>query len=254
MAHILLKSLQALDLSPFSIKVYIALTELEDASVTKLAEALSTDRTKVYTALQELEDTGLIPPKDSYARSIEVFPPNIILQKLKQKEIEAKNLSTELIENLPNLNFSFYNKNRSSLVKIYEGKTQFMNLYNQILEEAGDFICMFGNAEEVYDLISFEFQMNWNTRRIQNNVYAKLLVTYSNRLDKINKQHGVGGKRQVRWLPETYPVRGSYWLFGQKVIHWNPVLPKAIVIEDKTIYETMQADFNYLWDRFGGGE
>lgn len=251
MAHILLKSLQALGLSPFSIKVYTTLTELPESNVTILAKELSTDRTKIYIALQELQDFGLIPPKDSYARSIEVFPPKVILQKLKQKEIEAKNLSTELIENLPDLNYSFYNKNKSSLVKIYEGKTQFMNLYNQVLEESGDYICMFGNAEEVYDLISFEFQMNWTSRRIQTDIRTKLLVTYSNRLDKITKQQGVGGKREVRWLPETYPVKGSYWLFAQKVIHWNPVLPKAIVIEDRTINETMQADFNYLWDRFG---
>jgi len=252
MANILLKSLQTLGLSAFSIKVYMSLTELEDANVSKLATELSTDRTKIYTALNELQEVGLIPPKANYSRNIEVFPPNIILQKLKQKELEAKNLSSELIENLPDLNFSFYNKNRSSLVKIYEGKTQFMNLYNQVLEESGDYICMFGNAEEVYDLISFEFQMNWTSRRIATNIYSKLLVTSSNRLDKVTKQQGEGGKREVRWLPETYPVKGSYWLFGQKVIHWNPVLPKAVVIADKTIYETMQADFNYLWDRFEG--
>jgi len=250
MAYILSKTLQALGLSAFSIKTYLTLTELKEPNVTKLSQELSVDRTKIYTALKELKDTGLIPPKSSYARSIEVFPPKIILQKLREKEIEAKNLSTELIENLPELNFSFYNKSKSSLVKIYEGKTQFLNLYNQVLDEAEDYIYMFGNAEEVYDLISFELQLNWTARRINSDIRTKLLVSYSNRLEKIHKNQGIAGKREVRWLPETYPLKGSYWLFGKKIIHWNPVLPKAIVIEDRIIYETMQTDFNYLWDSF----
>jgi len=46
---------------------------------------------------------------------------------------------------------------------------------------------MFGNAEEVYDLIIFEYQSPWTAERIKKNIFAKLLVFRSYKLEKLQK-------------------------------------------------------------------
>jgi len=46
---------------------------------------------------------------------------------------------------------------------------------------------MFGNAEEVYDLIIFEHQSPWTAERIKKNIFAKLLVFRSYKLEKLQK-------------------------------------------------------------------
>jgi len=250
MSDILSKVLNQIGLSSFAIKAYTTLSLLDDPNITNLAKELSVDRAKIYATLIELEDAGLVQPRKSHSRFIDLVSPSILVQKLRKKELEAKNLSLELVESLPNLNFKFSNKKRSPLVKIYEGKTQFINLYNQVLEESGDKIEMFGNADEVYDLISFEYQLSWSSERIKKNIFSKLLVFHSHKLEQLNKKTYLNGKREIRWLPQDYHVPGSYWLFGNKTIHWNPVLPKAIVIEDKIATDCMRASFNFLWDMF----
>ena len=91
---------------------------------------------------------------------------------------------------------------------------------------------MFGNAEEVYDLIIFEYQSPWTAERIKKNIFAKLLVFRSYKLEKLHTKMCTNGKREVRRLPNGHLIPGSYLLFGKKIIHRNSILSKAIVIED----------------------
>ncbi|MEI6729569.1 MAG: helix-turn-helix domain-containing protein [bacterium] len=247
-ANILKSILEELNLDSFSIQVYLKILEISEPTITKLATTLAVDRTKIYPALSVLVDLDLILPKEPYDRQITLQTPSRLIGLLRSREIKSKRLIEDLSPLLPELSAQFYSKKRQPFVKVYEGRTQFIDLFNSVLNEADqkDGIRIFGNADEFLDLVGFEYQREWSKQRIAKSITSKILSLPSSRLRSICLLNNMEF-REIKWLPPEFNCQGFYYLFANKSIQWNPVLPKAIVIEDKIMNLTLKSNFDALW-------
>ncbi len=246
--------LEELNLSPFAIQVYLKCVETIEPNVTKIADLLSVERARIYPAIEELTEIGLIAPKEPYGRYITLNSPSRLIAKLRDKEIRSRRLIEDFTKLLPDLNAQLYSNKNKPYIKIYEGKSQFIDLFNQVLDELDkqDGICLFGNTDEWYDMVGFEYHNEWSRQRYKKGFPSRLLVFPSAKLKSVVEQDVNDEQlRTVRWLPEKFQCSGSYYLYANKSIHWNPVLPKAIMIEDSVINSTFRSNFELLWEACG---
>ena len=241
--------LEELNLSPFATQVYLKCVETTEPNVTKIADLLSVERARIYPAIEELTEIGLIAPKVPYGRYITLNSPSRLIAKLRDKEIRSRRLIEDFTKLLPDLNAQFYSNKSKPYLKVYEGKSQFIDLFNQVLDDADkqNGICLFGNVDEFFDLVGFDYHLEWTSQRIKKQIPSKILYFSSSRMNTVavknNEQF-----RQSKILPEKHRVSGSYYLYANKSIHWNPVLPKAIMIEDSVINNTFRSNFELLWE------
>jgi hypothetical protein len=146
----------------------------------------------------------------------------------------------------------YYSSRKQPIIKVYEGKTQFINIFHQILEEleAGDEICIIGEGQDFYDIIDFEYYYStFREDRIKRVIKAKVLWKQPILLD-IKKLISTDSKelRKSKTLPTNFSSPGSIWITKNKVINWTTVLPKAIVIQDQNLVLFYNELFESYWN------
>jgi len=240
-------ALSQLELSDLAISVYELIFQILNPTITLIAQKLNTNRNRVYEAIEELSKVGLIKNKQDYQRGIIPEPPQRIISKLRDKEISIRRSSEDLTKVLPDLSTIYYSNKRQPYVKIAEGRQQFIDVFNQVLEEAKE-IRYFGNSEVFYDIIGFDYHLGWTKERIKKGIFAKILTTTGPRVQTLDTQTG-NKLREVKILPKHYGnIDGTYYLFSNKSVHWNPVLARLIIIEDSVINNTLRANYDALWE------
>ena len=239
-------ALKYLDLSDLAIEVYELVFSTLNPNITEIAKKLNTNRNRIYEALEELTKARLIKENDSHQRGIIPEPPQKIIARLRDKEIGIKRTSEDLTKILPDLSTIYHSNKRQPYIKILEGKYQYIDAFNQVLDEAQE-ILYFGNSEIFYDMVGFDYHMAWSKERIKRKIPTRIITTNG---PKIQTMDTVSGKtlRQIKLLPAAFStLQGTYYLYGNKSLHWNPVVPKVIVIEDSVINSTFKANFEALW-------
>jgi len=250
--NILEKSLKELGLSNFQIQLYSLLIKKEDLNIMQLAKELGVYRLKVYDALEELRQLNLIQKESNYSRKITVEPPSKIVNLLKRKESELSQLNLSLSEYLPTLQNEYYSSRKQPVIKVYEGKTQFINIFHQVLEEleVDDEILILGEGQDFYDIIDFEYYFStFREDRIKKEIKAKVLWKQPILLD-IKKLISTDSKelRKSKILPVSFSSPGGVWITKNKVINWTTVLPKAIVIQDQNLVVYYRELFESYWN------
>jgi sugar-specific transcriptional regulator TrmB len=239
-------ALKYLELSDLAIEVYELVFSTLNPNITDIAKRLNTNRNRIYEALEELTKARLIKENDSHQRGIVPEPPQKIIARLRDKELNIKRSSEDLSKILPDLSTIYYSNKRQPYIKILEGKYQYIDAFNQVLDEAKE-ILYFGNSEIFYDMVGFDYHMAWSRERIKRKIPTRIITTNG---PKIQTMNTIDGKtlRKVKLLPPEFStLQGTYYLYGNKSLHWNPVLPKVIVIEDSVINSTFKANFEALW-------
>jgi sugar-specific transcriptional regulator TrmB len=242
--NVLFKSLIDLGVSEFEAKVYQYLLDKPTASVSQMAIDLSTNRVRIYDSFKKLQETDLLDKTDSGLLS--PAPPTRILSKLRFKETQTRRLSTDLEEVIPDLLYQYNSKARNPTVKIYEGKNNFIRLVHDILEEleVNSELLWLAEGEELYDIFGNEyFNQELGKKRFAKGVKAKILANPLNKLQTDMKLN-----REVRYLPKSFQTPGTIMISGAKIVNWNTVIPKVIMIEDVVMAKVYTQVFDLLWD------
>jgi predicted transcriptional regulator len=244
---ILFKSLLEIGLSDYSANVYLEILADQKISITKIAQNLHTNRVKIYECLEELRVVGLME-KDSLI----IEPPSRIVAILRHKEVQTKRLSDDLSEILPSYLGDYYSKSKKSRVKIYEGKNEFIKLQNQSIDELKDDgeILIFSEGMEMYDVIDpYYYNIELSSRRKNKNKTARIIASYDNEIlvSKANRNEQLD--RQVKILPKGFSSLGTIAIYDDRIINWNTVIPRAIMIEDEIMAKVYRDIFNFFWER-----
>lgn len=250
-SDIISKSLEKLGLSDFTISVYQELLHNQDHDISSLAFRLNTYRSKIYNSLDELKNLGLILGKtQDYSRQIVLENPIKISTSIRQQQSKLNLLVNELDEYLPQIQNQYYSSKKQPITKVYQGITQFKNFFDQVLEETefGGEILVIGDGQDFEDIITAEyFLQSWMQRRLEKSIKVRILAKYFNqRLKSIMKNNEIE-LRETKFLNQAFNQPGCLWVTKNKVINWNTVLPKAIVIEDQIMAKFYQVLFEGMW-------
>lgn len=241
-----------LGLDKFHADLYSKLLEIQDPTIADLTRELGVYRLKIYQGLDKLEKEGfleidILDSKSDKITGIKLTSPGTILAKLRHKKVQMERRTRDFEELMPELLGKYYQKDRQPEVRIFNGKNQFYQLFNQTLTEVKDEILIFGEHEDFYNIVDFDYYyQNWCLPRVEKKIPVRVLAYKHFQLKDLDR---ISDKqfRQIKWLPDNLKVPGSMWIYGAKVIFWNSVLPKAVYIDDLVIANFCRSIFEAAW-------
>ncbi len=246
-SDLLSKSLVKLGLSKLAVLVYTDLLSDPTQKVAQLALKLRVHRPMIYRALTELRNLGLMS-----FENLEIEPPSRVVAMLRHEEIENKRLSDDLSEILPSYLNEYYATKKTSKVKIYEGKNEFIKLLNQCIDELqpdGEVLWL-SEGMELYDIIDpYYFNFELASRRKKKGNKSRVMASYDNSVSTSEQNKNEMIDREVKVLPKGFSSLGTIGIFGNKIVNWNTVIPRAIMIEDEVMAGVYRDIFNFFWER-----
>lgn len=241
-------ALQSLNLTPLDIRIYLTISEKGLLSISQLARILGVERLTIYGGLERLQDIGLVPVnREKYARGIIVEPPSQVYALLEKKRTQLFYQSKDLEMLLPNLMTAFAEKNRLSAFRLFEGKEQFLTIFEEALRENGDTICFYGDAQTFVDYVTVEYENSWVKKRVRRKINLKMLVFPTEYIEKRYKEIDPKELRQTRYIMGKPTFVTSFMVFGGKTLLWNPQAERAIVLDDPVMTQMFQYMFNNEW-------
>jgi len=220
-------------------EAYLALLELQDASVAEISERTKENRTHVYDTLNSLITQGLV----SYVikngkKYFRPSNPEKIIEILKEKENLVK-------EALPMLKELYKPKSKKPVIEIFEGKEGIKTVLQDILKENKEWLCL-GSTGKSEELVPF-FLSHFHKQRIKQKLPLKVIYNEDGfgrkRGEEVSKQK----YSQIRYMQKTSPT--TTYVYGEKtiIIHWEKDKLFAVMIQDKEIADSYRSYFNEIW-------
>ena len=244
-------ALIGLGMDDLAANIYQALLDRSDTSITQLCTQTGQYRAKIYTALESLKAIGLIERENDFKRQIKVSSPSTVFTMLKQKQYEVNRSVVDLETELPYILANYFDRKDTLDVKVFDGENKFTYLLTSILDECvdGTPMCSFNENNDIYNIVDAGYFFDvWIEKRITKKIFNRILLhpknthTYSQQpLDK-NKFRG------TKVLPSSLSDQGCYWIIGSKIIFWDTVTPKAILIENKVLALVLMSNFELVWE------
>jgi hypothetical protein len=245
------QSLEKLGLSELAITIYIKLVLQSGISISELCLSTGQYRAKIYECYEELKEIGLIERNNDFTRKIVVKSPSVVATLLKQKQFEIANSLVDLQVELPFIlaNISPLQKNLS--IRVFEGTNKFNYLMTTILDECseGEEMMSFNESNDLYEVIGSNYFFEiWIEKRIQKKIFNRILHSPKNSFVKSETPKDADRYRTSKVLSHKYTANGCYWIIGKKVILWDTVTPKAVLIDNIVMADLMKAGFDMIWE------
>jgi sugar-specific transcriptional regulator TrmB len=245
---VLLGALGQLGLTAHEQSLYVLALQRGPSSASMLAEELGISRPNVYKVMTGLEKHGLadVPQSKTRGENFAVLSPSIVFDVLEKKRTSVSNLTDSFKNALPGLLSLYQQGGLPTRIRLIEGKEDFMNVYNQILDESGGSIRYFGSAADFIGFISWAEEREWIVRRLSKKVFIHCLITASKDAETLKKSDEKE-LRETRTFTPAEPVIASYHVFANKVVFWQPKTPLALLIEDEYLVALLRNSFDLMW-------
>jgi len=248
---LLQKALVQLGFEKLEIDVYEFLLQERKLNIKNLASKFGTNRVRIYQILDKLQLTGLLSYTKGVSREFNLESPTKILGLLKFQETETSRITKDFGDYLPDLLTNFFSYDSKPTFKVYEGKAQFMSVFNQILEELKppDYILALGEGEDFNEIIYVDYFKEWMRKRIEKKLRVKILARSQNTFLKEIEPKNNEQFREMKFLPKEFRLtEGNLFILPNKIIIWNTVQVQAVVIENRTIAQFFIGIFNGIWE------
>jgi sugar-specific transcriptional regulator TrmB len=246
-SKIIFQSLADLGLSQLESELYFELLNNPKLSITDLASNFGVHREKIYFAQDKLIEIGLASYPDS-GKKIVVSSPEKILSLIKQKKAHFSRSEKDFADILPDLLPLYHSDTQKPTVRIYEGENQFLGLFDQFILEAKDEILCFINPDFFHSIVSVDYLDMWIKKRIARNLKIRIISTFTNN-ERYHSDKNQKELRHIKFLKANNNLyKGAFYISGNRITMWNPLLPKAISVQDRVIVETFEFMFEEVWN------
>ncbi len=249
MANTTTTILEALGLSPNEAKIYEALVERGESSVSTLAVTAKVHRRNAYDALERLIDKGLCfqTVSSSENKYGAVNPENL------RALVEDKKASLEAI--LPEMNRKFVNRVAGEAAYIYRGIEGQKNVWKDLLA-SGDTSYFIGAKSAWSDPRLGDSRTEFFKEANKKGIKFVQLFAHELKAKKPNFTKEFPGKLDYRFLPKEYPTDSAIHIFGDYVVTYHGLFVDALaddvvffVLRSKRLAEDYRTWFSYMWEK-----
>ena len=231
--------LEEFGLSDKEAKVYLALLELGQSNVTRLADRSEINRVTTYHILESLLNKGLAKSikKDNIQNFLAVEP-KALISLLKEKEGKLKSI-------MPELEAKISLAGKKPYVELYEGKKGITSMLDLLIDNSKDEVLAYGNFDIVEKSIEYQ-SLHWRKTRLSKSIKMKAIT------DRLEAEF----IRDPKWkkLTEFRILRSigktSTWTFisGNMVgILTAKKELTGVLLENEEIADTQRIIFETLW-------
>jgi predicted transcriptional regulator len=246
--HITLKnSLISIGCTPLDADVFVQLF-IYKHSVTEISRELSTNRPKIYLSLKYLLSLGLVRYVDK--KWIRVSP-KVIFTRIQNQKYNLDRSVQDYKDILPTLVENYFEVKKKPAIQIFDGENKFLYLFHTLLDEIeeGQDMISFNEGDDLYKWFYLDYFVDvWIEKRVAKKITNRILYNSRNRFIPLEKDRDSAKLRNTKILPENYRNMGSFWVIGtERVILWDTVTPKAIVIDNSILANLLKTNFDIIW-------
>lgn len=239
------QELRNLGLSKSEIEVYLFLLETGISSPARIAKGTKIARTNTYHLLNSLEEGGLIAKQQKGKRFVYVAnDPSATVRMLERRRETMEKV-------LPDLRALFLSQRNKPIIKFYEDRNSFEEIFMQTLE-----------AKEILGMTSLPglypltpaFHKKYNRLlRERGIVFRDILSAHTDIAVARDAREAIGPLYEHRFLRPEQKVYTNMLLWGDTVAMFAPEEPVfGTVITNADFAKTFRTFFETLWNSLEG--
>lgn len=239
-----IKDLRSVGISETEAKVYLAVLELGETTIARIAQKSGVKRTTTYLALEALKDLALVSRiKKGKKTFIYAEDPRGLEKKMEERKQTISKIIPELLS-ISNL------IDKKPIVRYFEGTEGLKEVFKDVLKYPDQEVLAWLPRKINYKNIQANFFDEFYVpERKKNNIWYKALIPNSadmkRRIDEAQKD-----LIKVKTIPEaSFPVDVETLVYGNnKVCLISYEEEIAVVIESKKIFDMMKSTFFLIWN------
>lgn len=241
----MIPQLKQLGLSSGEAKVYLAVLELGQASVTRIAQKARLKRTSCYGLIDALRERGFVRQTKAGKRTVyDAADPRVFLDILADQTKAAQLL-------LPTLRALAGAVDKKPQVFFFEGRDGLKHLYKETLAYPDAKIRAWLSAA-AFRAEGRWFDEQYRPSRIRQKIYTLAIVSDAPET-RGYRDHDVAGFHRTRIdMSGMLGVDSDVLIFGGKhvaLLSWEEMV--GVVIESKRIHDTLRSIFDIHWAALG---
>jgi sugar-specific transcriptional regulator TrmB len=243
MLLIMQKELEKIGLNKKEVKVYLALLELGQTTIARIADKAKIKRTTVYDVIKTLKQKGLVG-RTFKGRFTYYFAedPRILEKILESKQSTLASVMPQL---LSITNFL----DKKPQIFFYEGDDSFRNILKDTLEYKGQTIQVWfpNDIGYVSDSVYFEYYI---PERLKRRITIHAIVPDN----KLMRSYTTDNKKQsrvVKYIGDNdYNINVEVIAYGgEKVSFFSYTERMGVIIKSRSIHDALKSIFYSVWDR-----
>lgn len=243
------KLVQALHLSRYEIKIYLAGLNFEHATLTDLAKAAGIPRTAVYPPLKKLLDRGLIS-------SIKIG------KRIHYRSLDSKHLSAILERDKKSLEEVVGELTQRIDIPVVETSVQYFPGIHGIETASEIFLSetkiklwkTFENPEPMLKKIGGHGFDAYVAKRVKRGIRSHIITPGNPKMEWVQERIKNAEKDLndvILISPESYPIKSSLAIAGNIILMLDAnIIPFAILIKNADLARTLESLHDIAWDRY----
>lgn len=244
------KVFEQLGFAPSETKVYVALLELDTASVLQIAKKSGINRTSCYDVLEHLMKRGLI---SRFKKKKKIYfsagDPRRLLSYLdrEKEELEKQiNQKKEQIKQvLPELSSLIRPQSTKPKVSFYEGEKGMREAYEDTLTAKGG-ILAFANVQTMHEGLPHFFP-EYYTRRTQARIPIKAIIPNNTASIERAKKDNEEMRESIIVDEQILSFSPEVNIYNNKMLIASWTEKMAIIIESKELADLQRQTYVLLW-------
>lgn len=244
----LIKELVQFGLTEKEAKVYLALLELEVATVNEIAKATELNRSSMYVILDALEKRGLVTVSgDKDVKQYVAASPELLLRNATELAKKYEDVRKNIELAVPELKALHKETKHKPKVQVFEGKDGLRNAYYDILSTNANTLKVYATPENIIKAVP-DF-MKQNIERIKKGIKMYAINPATKESVELLKHIPSSSPDEVLLIPkEKFRFSSDLAIYANKVGLASPKEKFAIIIESKEIADMMRESFNLSWE------
>ena len=244
MSKVIKKYLKELGFNKNEQKIYIALTELGEASASTIAKRADIPRTTAISILAKLEKEKYISIQHYHGKNIFwIESPQMIKKTFEQKVILADELDVLLAD--------LYRKESDfPHAKIYDTKSSIKSFIETLIAKTSKGSTIYtidspksGNYRKI---LSEKFYYDMIDMKNKNNITTHTLIP-EDTLKTIDPQKITDRNIDIRELPKDVKFKASLWIINNTLVLFSGKYPFIVAVNHKIITSSIKSFFDYFW-------
>lgn len=249
MANLLLKQLVNFGLSEKEAKIYLALLELEMATVFEVAKQSGINRSSAYVVLETLKKKGFVGiSDDKKVRNYIAASPETLLHSAKAAAKKQEETKTGIESIIPELKALHKGTKRRPIVKIFEGENAAREVYLSTLSSNSKELRTFANPINIFKRIP-DFVEAYDKERAKRGIKMFMINPATKEVVEMYKHVKPEEPFECMLIPEDkFKFSSDMGIVGNNVTLISPKDNFGIIIESKEIADMLKNSFDLAWE------
>jgi len=239
----LIEELTNAGISEEEAKAYLAILELGEGTISRIARKAELKRTSAYLVVERLIKKGLVSTSKQKKHTIYIAEdPRKIEEFLDERKRSIQKIMPELL--------SFTNLiDKKPQIRYYEGKTGMKEIYKDMLcYPDSEILGMF--SESYLGHLDDEFVKNYfYPKRIEKKIWVRAILPDNEMTREITKDDEKILRRSKLISNDKFKIKVDLALYGKNkvsLVSFEEEL--GIIIESQKIYDSLKGIFETMWD------